>query len=367
MEKVEFIICVNHEKYKNQCVAFINELIVPSEINISITLIDDADSMTSAYNRAMKASDAKYKVYLHQDVFIINKNFISEFITVFSEHPEVGLLGVIGSKNVIKNGCYWNAWDVGETYAATPLNFFHLKCCDSSDMEYVRVVDGMLMITQYDVNWREDIFDAFDFYDISQSEEFHRAGYQVAIPYQKKVWCIHDCGYSKLQRYDIYRERFCWLYADEYLYEELEDQNARRKLEILEKQLLNIIVDRIDNGNVSEVEFILNQVEQMSSNNTELVILYVMFCLEQEEKSGEKEAVVYGSLSKSNTYIDTFLKYKFMLQRIVYDIPLGEYTGLWNSTVGQYGKKRLIEKLSKIVSDRPQMVLDKMMCQVKVD
>ena len=169
MEKVEFIVCVNQEMYRDQCVAFINSLNVPTEIEVSITLIHDAGSMTSAYNRAMKASDAKYKVYLHQDVFLINKNFISEFIAIFQAHLEVGLLGVIGSKSIIKNGCYWNAWNVGETYAGTPLNFIHMKCSDVSDMEYVRAVDGMLMITQYDVNWREDMFDAFDFYDISQA------------------------------------------------------------------------------------------------------------------------------------------------------------------------------------------------------
>ena len=47
----------------------------------------------------------------------------------------------------------------------------------------VEAVDGLFIATQYDVKWREDIFDGWDFYDISQSEEFHRAGYKVVVPY----------------------------------------------------------------------------------------------------------------------------------------------------------------------------------------
>ena len=36
--------------------------------------------MTSGYNNAMKKTDAKYKVYLHQDVFILNHNFLMDIL-----------------------------------------------------------------------------------------------------------------------------------------------------------------------------------------------------------------------------------------------------------------------------------------------
>lgn len=40
----------------------------------------------------------------------------------------------------------------------------------------VTAIDGMFMATQYDISWREDLFDGWDFYDISQSCEFTRGG-----------------------------------------------------------------------------------------------------------------------------------------------------------------------------------------------
>lgn len=33
----------------------------------------------------MKSSDAKYKIYLHQDVFILNKNFLFDLLYYFSD------------------------------------------------------------------------------------------------------------------------------------------------------------------------------------------------------------------------------------------------------------------------------------------
>ena len=38
--------------------------------------------------------------------------------------------------------------------------------------------------------------------------EFIRAGHKVLIPYQDGTWCVHDCGFSNLAKYDKYREIF---------------------------------------------------------------------------------------------------------------------------------------------------------------
>ena len=50
------------------------------------------------------------------------------------------------------------------------------------------------MATQYDIPWREDLFQGFHFYDVSQSLEFQRAGYLIGIPNQANLWCIHYNG-----------------------------------------------------------------------------------------------------------------------------------------------------------------------------
>ena len=58
----------------------------------------------------------------------------------------------------------------------------------------VQAIDGLFMATQYDIPWREDLFQGFHFYDVSQSLEFQRAGYLIGIPNQSNLWCIHYNG-----------------------------------------------------------------------------------------------------------------------------------------------------------------------------
>lgn len=48
-------------------------------------------------------------------------------------------------------------------------------------------IDGLLMAAQYDVEWREDLFRGFHFYDTSQSLEFQKHGYQVGVACQKTL------------------------------------------------------------------------------------------------------------------------------------------------------------------------------------
>ena len=72
----------------------------------------------------------------------------------------------------------------------------------------VEAIDGFLMVTQYDIPWREDLFTKWDFYDCSQSMEFIRRGYQIVIPNMKFPWCVHDCGFMNLANYDKEREKF---------------------------------------------------------------------------------------------------------------------------------------------------------------
>lgn len=77
----------------------------------------------------------------------------------------------------------------------------------------IEAADGLLMITQYDILWREDILKAWDFYDVSQCMEFRRRGYKVVVPHMEKPWCFHDCGLINLENYDRERQIFLKAYG----------------------------------------------------------------------------------------------------------------------------------------------------------
>jgi hypothetical protein len=76
----------------------------------------------------------------------------------------------------------------------------------------VQAVDGLLMATQTDILWREDVFTGWDFYDVSQSAEFRKRGLKVVVPYMEEPWCLHDDGLLNLDNYfkwrDVYKKEY---------------------------------------------------------------------------------------------------------------------------------------------------------------
>lgn len=210
--KICFIICVNNQRYLEESLLYLNRLIVPEGYEVDILTIEGAKSMTSGYNEGMQASDAKYKIYMHQDVFITDIYFLQEMLDIFAIDPKIGMIGMVGTGHLPEDGVMWNADRAFAVYCKHNLK---IENCDTyrkptgDDIAVVQVVDGLMMVTQYDIPWREDVFTDWDFYDASQSLEFIKAGYYVVVPQLDKPMCVHDDGYIlKLENYEDNRLKF---------------------------------------------------------------------------------------------------------------------------------------------------------------
>lgn len=214
--KICFISCINNQQLYSEALYYINQLEIPEGYEIECISIENAESMTKGYNEAMKASDAKYKVYLHQDVYIVNKSFIKDMLNIFKSNEKIGMLGVIGAKVIPTNAIWWESRKkYGKVYDSHTgqiglLSFNEVK----GEYQSVQAIDGLIMITQCDIPWRQDIFDGWHFYDLSQSIEFIKTGYDVAIPNQVSPWVIHDCGVVNVRNgYEDYRKLFLEEYS----------------------------------------------------------------------------------------------------------------------------------------------------------
>lgn len=130
----------------------------------------------------MKKTDAKYMVYLHQDVFIIETNFIIKIVDIFNIDSSISMLGMVGIKKLPKSAIMWeNKQRVGcvgfsiietvDNYSDLPMEHIYTE---------VKTVDGFLIMTnRYDTNWRTDIFGESDFYDIYRLIEYREKGIKL--------------------------------------------------------------------------------------------------------------------------------------------------------------------------------------------
>ena len=212
--KISFIICTTDDNELSESAYYIQRLLHPEHCKLDIISIHDAQSICAGYNEGMNSSESKYKIYLHQDVRIINPYFLYYILNIFYSNPSIGILGMVGANNFSSDGYMWHSPLNGSWIQGKPDVTQSYKS-DMDKLMNLMLLDGFLLATQYDIQWRDDIFDGFHFYDASQCMEFIKAGYHVAVPYQEnRPWCLHDSGWSDTKEYLEYSIKFKNEYKD---------------------------------------------------------------------------------------------------------------------------------------------------------
>lgn len=217
--KVTFVVCTNDLQYMRECELYIGRLYVPSWCEIELLSIAEAPSMCEGYNAGQAASKDAIHVYLHQDVFITNRYFLYDIFELFDSDDAIGMIGMVGSKELPADATMWHGKRVGVIYSASDVDTSHVEnrlepVPTTRVYEEVEVLDGMLLVSNRNIPFREELFDGWDFYDLSACMEHRKMGYKIVVPSQDKPWCIHDCGSANLSRYETYRQLFLQEYGE---------------------------------------------------------------------------------------------------------------------------------------------------------
>lgn len=294
--KIAFISCSNQREIREEIIKYIEKLKLPIGIERELIIIDDALSMTEGYNRAMSRSDAKYKIYMHHDVFIINPLLIEESIRIFSENPHIGILGVIGCEKLPRNGIWWESDScIGKTLED---NLECLKLLELGEVKEpyceVQALDGQFLMTQYDIMWREDICRGWHFYDTSQCLEFARAGYIAAVVRQESPWLIHECGMDINRGYEEERDRFLNEYR---LQIENRDFSVEERIGLL-----------INTGALQEAKSLLEEYKEKVFYNDNMAIFEASLLFAEQ-----KEYEAYCCIGKGLSYNCRNYELYFML------------------------------------------------------
>lgn len=317
--KIQFIICANERRELEECRFYIGRLHIPEGMQVDITVVEHAASMAAGYNCGMQRSDAKYRIYLHQDTFLIYQDILEKLIYIFKSNTSVGLLGVIGAKQIPEDAVVHGAWDTGRVDTnSKPLELNYQSGEPESDIIFVEAVDGLFMATQYDLPWREDLFTKWDFYDISQSLEMKRRGYCVAVPYQAQAWCWHDNETSKLSNYEGERRIFCKEYGDIKLFEQKQKGRFNNNQNLLLEEFQKEIICMVDCGHIEKAEQLLGQYHALLGSKEQLICLENICYIRQIEKHMGSKQHFYGDGMKAWELLQNFREDKFLVKRIEY-------------------------------------------------
>ena len=182
-EKIAIIIHSEDEQYLEECMNYVELLEVPEGYEIDAFVVSDNLNITDSYNEAMNASDAKYKLYLSEYTFIVQRDCLIQCIRLFEENEKLGMLGILG--NIGKAGEDAEKYNVGKAIVSKAGSTELLDFQKEKAPYYLADrLDGAFLFTQYDIPWKATVDE--------QNNSFVENGYLVAVAYQDIAWCQVD-------------------------------------------------------------------------------------------------------------------------------------------------------------------------------
>ena len=151
--------------------------------------MENTKSVPLAYNAAMESSEAKYKIYLQDDTFILHRDLIPDILKIFNEDSSIGMIGMVGCRKLSVDRGGQQCWDMGRVYLDDGLSVVDW---DSRDIQnenencfFAEAIDGFFMATQYDLRWQEESADGRD-YGVMHSLGMLETGKSIVIPWQEE-------------------------------------------------------------------------------------------------------------------------------------------------------------------------------------
>lgn len=342
---IAFIICTNSGVWFGECKRFIERLNVPQGITVEIIPVFEAKGMANGYNLARKNSTARYKIYMHHDTFIINQNIIEDVINIFKHNPQIGIIGMVGANDIKNQRVTVGGWEYGKVLVC---NGCHELLLDFGEVEeeYIPVdcVDGMFIATQYDIEWREDIFEGWHFYDRSICMEYKRKGYISVVPKQNIPWCIHDSGYNSLTGWENNLEIFVNEYHEYFSELCLENSDtewideSRKVVDDLESNIRTLINKKCIKEAIGALKEFFDT-ERFPSK--ELVFMKEIIELYSLKLQG-KTALFLEEDDTVATMLEKYTRAKFILRRVIYGIGISAEEAAFINSLSEDEQKIII-------------------------
>ncbi|MFP3154899.1 glycosyltransferase [Lachnospiraceae bacterium ZAX-1] len=193
-KQIALIIHIVNSELAAAALEAVNNLVIPSGYTLDVITVEQSGSTTEAYQAAMQESDAKYKIYLHENTMIVNKNLLTDLLAVFSTDASVGMVGLVGAQmlppsTIVCHGLLENAGVFGKKQIITDKNITESRFSSQADAVNVEVVEDFFIATAVDLPWNTDAYECSYHAGIEYAFAVRGAGYKILIPFQETAWC----------------------------------------------------------------------------------------------------------------------------------------------------------------------------------
>ncbi len=189
--EIFFVIIGNDQWIISENIRYLNRLVIPKNMKVEYIVASDTENIAALMQKSMRQSAAKYKIYLDQNTFIVNKNFLEKAISVFQKNSDIGMLGARGfyklkEKNEMQScGNYICNYDDGRNICIS-----NVREGNVNTIVDVMALDEHFMMTSVDSDWNGNNKN----FQIAKSVEMRHAGYRTAVLIEREPFVLFDNG-----------------------------------------------------------------------------------------------------------------------------------------------------------------------------
>lgn len=186
-----FIIIGNDELVISENLRYLNNLVIPGKMHAEYMIVHENKNLSQALERGRLESAAKYKIYLDQNTFIIDKDFLVKAKQVFEKYQDIAMLGGRGfcksdgqSKLEIKGHYIYQ--ENNETLPCIK----EMGQDASKEILDAMALDKHFMMTSIDTTWKGNDNN----YNILKSVELRHRGYRTVVLTDENPMILFDNG-----------------------------------------------------------------------------------------------------------------------------------------------------------------------------
>lgn len=197
MKNICFIVYLEHASHEGRITECISKLNVPEGMEIELNYVNSGIPSRD-YNEIIKRTESEIIIYIRDYVILLYNDLLFSVMDIFEQDKNIGMIGTVGAKRIatdgkIVNGIMNNTGVLGKIYSSDKqlekLDYIEYGAIENA-YEEVDGIEGDLIITNRKVLWREDLFEDFNFLEVSQCLEYKRKDIKVVVAKQSEPWFL---------------------------------------------------------------------------------------------------------------------------------------------------------------------------------
>ena len=207
-KKIVVLLRDSHTGQHEVCIEALKNVKWPDGYGVEVFTIDAQKPYAAQVNEVLADTDAKVKIYINDDLFLVHAQAIEELLEIFRDES-IGMVGFLGSVSLPVSGNLMDSpYKCGAVYVPTEEDFSEMRFGTAVQAAAdVRYILPSFFATQWDIPWDES-YEKQYYAVLAYCRAFEEEGYRIVVPLPENIWCAYQVKNISFDASEADRKKF---------------------------------------------------------------------------------------------------------------------------------------------------------------